>query len=197
MKNGLVAYETAGISPKIRRTGNKKPQYEPRRYNMNLNPATLWWLMAGVTVAIELLSGTFYLLMLAIGMAAGAVAAHMGLGLTMQIVTCAVVGASTVLVAYIKRRSRPGEPSPRAERSVNLDVGETVFIDAWQADGTAQVKYRGANWTPSTVLASPRRSALIAWPSWWATGCWSIRCNLKSQKEYPPWKSPSSSSSSP
>ena len=64
---------------------------------MNLNPATLWWLMAGVTVAIELLSGTFYLLMLAIGMAAGAVAAHMGLGLTMQIVTCAVVGASTVL----------------------------------------------------------------------------------------------------
>ena len=60
---------------------------------MNLNPATLWWLMAGVTVAIELLSGTFYLLMLAIGMAAGAVAAHMGLGLTMQIVTCAVVGA--------------------------------------------------------------------------------------------------------
>ncbi len=114
---------------------------------MNLNPATLWWLMAGVTVAIELLSGTFYLLMLAIGMAAGAVAAHMGLGLTMQIVVCAIVGASTVLVAYFKRRARPDEPSARAERSVNLDVGETVFIDAWQSDGTAQVKYRGANWT--------------------------------------------------
>ncbi len=114
---------------------------------MNLNPATLWWLMAGVTVAIELLNGTFYLLMLAIGMAAGAVAAHMGLGLTMQIVVCAIVGASTVLVAYFKRRARPGEPSARAERSVNLDVGETVFIDAWQSDGTAQVKYRGANWT--------------------------------------------------
>lgn len=114
---------------------------------MNLNPATLWWLMAGVTVAIELLSGTFYLLMLAIGMVAGAIAAHMGLGLTMQIVVCAVVGATTVLLAYVKRRARPGEPSPRAERSVNLDVGETVFIDAWQPDGTAQVKYRGANWT--------------------------------------------------
>ena len=114
---------------------------------MNLDHATLWWLMAGVTVAIELLSGTFYLLMLAIGMAAGAVAAHMGLGLTMQILVCAVVGASTVLIAYFKRRTRPGEPSPRAERSVNLDVGETVYIDAWQPDGTAQVKYRGAQWT--------------------------------------------------
>ncbi|WP_404298695.1 NfeD family protein [Alicycliphilus denitrificans] len=114
---------------------------------MNLDPATLWWLMAGVTVAIELLSGTFYLLMLAMGMAAGAVAAHMGLGLTMQILVCAVVGASTVLIAYFKRRTRPGEPSARAERSVNLDVGETVYIDAWQPDGTAQVKYRGAQWT--------------------------------------------------
>ena len=114
---------------------------------MNLDHATLWWLMAGVTVAIELLSGTFYLLMLAIGMAAGAVAAHIGLGLTVQILVCAVVGASTVLIAYFKRRARPGEPSGRAERSVNLDVGETVYIDAWQPDGTAQVKYRGAQWT--------------------------------------------------
>ena len=109
--------------------------------------STLWWIAAGLLVAAELLTGTFYLLMLAIGLAAGAVAAHMGLGLTMQILTCAVVGACTVLVAYFRRRTRPGEPSPRAERSVNLDVGETVFIDAWDADGTAQVKYRGANWT--------------------------------------------------
>jgi len=114
---------------------------------MNLDPAILWWLMAGVTVAIELLSGTFYLLMLAIGMAAGAIAAHMGLGLTMQILVCALVGTSTVLVAYFRRRTRPGEPSARAERSVNLDVGETVYIQAWEADGTASVKYRGANWT--------------------------------------------------
>jgi membrane protein implicated in regulation of membrane protease activity len=32
-------------------------------------------------------------------------------------------------------------------RSVNLDVGETVMVSSWQNDGTAQVKYRGANWT--------------------------------------------------
>ena len=114
---------------------------------MNLDASTLWWLMAGVAVAIELLTGTFYLLMLAIGLAAGALAAHAGLGTTAQILVSAVVGASTVLGAYLSRRSRPGEPSARAERSVNLDVGETIYIDAWQADGTAIVKYRGASWT--------------------------------------------------
>jgi hypothetical protein len=30
---------------------------------------------------------------------------------------------------------------------VNLDVGETVMIDSWTTDGTAIVKYRGAQWT--------------------------------------------------
>ncbi|MBS0292787.1 MAG: NfeD family protein [Proteobacteria bacterium] len=114
---------------------------------MTLEASTLWWLMAGVAVAIELLTGTFYLLMLAIGLAAGAIAAHLGMGTTAQILVSAVVGTGTVLGAYLARRSRPGDPSARAERSVNLDVGETVFIDAWQPDGTAIVRYRGASWT--------------------------------------------------
>ena len=52
-----------------------------------------------------------------------------------------------VLISYLVRRRRPGDPSPRADRSVNLDVGETVQIDDWGADGTAQIRYRGAPWT--------------------------------------------------
>lgn len=114
---------------------------------MNLEPSTIWWLMAGAAVVAELLTGTFYLLMLAIGLAAGALAAHAGLGSTGQILTSALVGSGTVLAAYLLRRGRPGEPSARADRSVNLDVGETIYIDAWQPDGTAIVKYRGAQWT--------------------------------------------------
>ena len=35
----------------------------------------------------------------------------------------------------------------RADRSVNLDVGETILISEWSSDGTTQVKYRGASWT--------------------------------------------------
>ena len=57
------------------------------------------------------------------------------------------MGASTITAAYLYRRSRPGDPPARADRSVNLDVGETVHIEAWQSDGTASVKYRGAQWT--------------------------------------------------
>ena len=32
--------------------------------------STIWWLLTGTAVAVELITGTFYLLMLAIGLAA-------------------------------------------------------------------------------------------------------------------------------
>ncbi len=109
--------------------------------------SSIWWIATGMLVALELLSGTFYLLMLAIGGAAGALAAHAGMSLQLQLALAAVVGGVAAFVCYLLRRRRPGDPSPRAERSVNLDVGETVQIDGWAPDGTAQVRYRGAQWT--------------------------------------------------
>ncbi|MBL0919333.1 MAG: NfeD family protein [Hydrogenophaga sp.] len=109
--------------------------------------STWWWLLAGALVALELITGTFYLLMLALGAAAGAIAAHLGLPLTGQIVVAALLGAAAVAGWYLKSRRREGDPSVRSLRSVNLDVGEVIHIDQWNADGTASVKYRGASWT--------------------------------------------------
>ncbi len=120
-----------------------------------MTDANLWWLAAGAAVALELLTGTFYLLMLALGLAAGALAAYGGVGTVLQIVLAALVGSAAVTLAYLRRRPPPGAPSVRADRSVNLDIGETLHIDAWQPDGTAQVKYRGAQWT---VLPRPGSS---------------------------------------
>ena len=117
--------------------------------------AIVWWLVTGLVVLLELFTGTFYLLMLAVGLAAGALAAHAQLGLSGQLVVAALVGATTVSLAYLRRRRRPGAPSARADRSVNLDIGETIHIEAWNSDGTAQVRYRGAQWT---ALARPGSS---------------------------------------
>ena len=113
---------------------------------MDLAQSTWWWIVTGALIALELMVGSFYLLMLAIGTAAGALAAHLGASFTTQLVTAAVVGGAAVVICYLMRRPRPGDPSPRAQRSVNLDVGETVQIDHWNADGTANVRYRGAPW---------------------------------------------------
>ena len=109
--------------------------------------STVWWLLTGAAVAVELVTGTFYLLMLAIGLAAGALAAHAGAGMAAQLVTAALVGGGAVAALYVARQRRPAAPGPAGNPDVNLDVGETVLVEAWQPDGTAQVRYRGASWT--------------------------------------------------
>jgi membrane protein implicated in regulation of membrane protease activity len=109
--------------------------------------STLWWLLTGAAVAVELVTGTFYLLMLAIGLAAGAIAAHAGMSLTVQLLTAAVIGGGAVAAWHVARGRRPAEPSAASNRDVNMDVGEIVHVDAWNPDGTASVKYRGAQWT--------------------------------------------------
>jgi membrane protein implicated in regulation of membrane protease activity len=112
-----------------------------------MNDSTVWWLVTGAAVAVELASGSFYLLMLSIGLAAGALAAHAGGAVPTQLVTAAIVGVGAVAALYLQRRRRPAAPDAASNRDVNLDIGETVQVDAWQPDGTAVVRYRGANWT--------------------------------------------------
>lgn len=109
--------------------------------------STIWWLCAGAAVAVELLTGTFYLLMLGVGLAAAAVAANLGASTVVQLLVAAVVGGGAVTVWHLRQLRRPAAPAAGANRDVNLDVGETVHVDAWSPDGTATVKYRGANWT--------------------------------------------------
>lgn len=109
--------------------------------------STWWWMLAGAVIALELFTGTFYLLMLALGMAAGALSAHAGASLTVQLVVAGVVGAVAVVGWTLQRRRKPSDPSVRSLRSVNLDIGEVLQIDQWNPDGTATVRYRGAQWT--------------------------------------------------
>ncbi|MDB5944547.1 MAG: hypothetical protein JWQ13_4113 [Ramlibacter sp.] len=124
--------------------------------------STIWWLLAGSAVAVELLTGTFYLLMLAIGLVAAALAAHLGFSMPAQLVVAAVVGGGAVVGWHLVRQRRPKELPAEANRDVNLDIGETVQVIRWNADGTTTVKYRGAQWTavpaPGAIpVAGPHR----------------------------------------
>lgn len=115
---------------------------------------TVWWILAGVAVGLELLSGTFYLLMLALGLTAGALAAHAGLSSTLQLVVAAAVGGGAVVAWRAYRQGQPTPSPASANRDVNMDVGETVQVSAWNADGSASVKYRGAQWSVAHVPGS-------------------------------------------
>jgi membrane protein implicated in regulation of membrane protease activity len=104
-----------------------------------------WLLAAGVLVILEVFSGTFYLLMIAIACGAGAMVALAGLGGPAQTLVAAVVG---VLATLLLRRSKYGQTvSIEAGRdaNVNMDVGQRLSVPHW-VDGQARVMYRGAQW---------------------------------------------------
>jgi membrane protein implicated in regulation of membrane protease activity len=124
---------------------------------MDFSAATGWWVAAGIAIAAELGTGTFYLLMIAFGLGAAAIAAHLGLPFSGQMVTGAIVGAGATAAwwAWRHRRGVAEDALPQQNRDVNLDIGERVHVAAWSAEGTAQVRYRGSGWTARLAPGAP------------------------------------------
>ena len=104
-----------------------------------------WLVAAGVLVVLELFSGSFYLLMIAIGLGVGGIVALLGAGLALQAIAGAAVGASTVWLLHRSRFGRPARPDATRDRNVNLDIGQHVIVPAWNGS-RARVMYRGALW---------------------------------------------------
>jgi membrane protein implicated in regulation of membrane protease activity len=121
--------------------------------------ATIWWILAGVAIGAEMITLTFYLLMVALGLAAAAIAAHLGLGVPLQIVAGAVVGGGAVALWHYKRAKEPVSAPAEENRDVNLDVGASLNIAHWAADRTASVQYRGSVWQ-AALAAGAAPSAL-------------------------------------
>jgi membrane protein implicated in regulation of membrane protease activity len=104
-----------------------------------------WWIGAGVLVLLELMSGTFYLLMVAVGFIAGGIAHLFGAGLEIELLVAALVAMIAVTVL---RRSKLGHVTRRDashDPGVNLDIGETLKVNEWH-EGRARALYRGAEW---------------------------------------------------
>lgn len=114
----------------------------------------LYWIIAGFAlVIVELVTGTFYLLVIGVGAFAGAAVAAAGAGYLAQAVgACAVALAGTWLVNRWHRSRRPG-----SARDNFLDLGQPVVMEAWvdEAGRTARVKYRGTTWDARVAAGVP------------------------------------------
>ena len=120
---------------------------------MDFSPSTWWWVACGALVVAEMLTGTFYLLMLALGCASAALAAHAGAGFSAQLVTGAVGGGGATAVWHVRRARAPRSAPAASNRDVNLDIGQRVNVAAWEADGRCRVNYRGATWAARHAAA--------------------------------------------
>jgi membrane protein implicated in regulation of membrane protease activity len=113
---------------------------------MDLAPSTIWWIAAGAAIAAELATGTFYLLMIALGLVAGAIAALLGLSATLQVLAAALIGGGATGAWHWHRSRQPAAPPSANNRDVNLDIGEHVLVTDWDADQRTRVPYRGSTW---------------------------------------------------
>lgn len=112
-----------------------------------------WFVMAGVLVVLELLTGTFYLLMIAAGAAAGGLAALLGWSAPSQTLVVAIVGVLATAALHRSKYGKPKTTNPAIDPNVNMDIGQTVHVPAW-SDGVARVMYRGALWDVELAAGS-------------------------------------------
>ena len=108
----------------------------------------LWliWIVAGFALVIaELVTGTFYLLMIGLGAFAAAAAAWLGANELVQ----ALVGSVVAVVgALLVHHWHSAQRNKGATGSNLLDRGQPVVLEGWanEAARIARVRYRGAFW---------------------------------------------------
>ena len=114
----------------------------------------IWWIAAAILVGVEMMTGTFYLLIVALACVVGGIVALMGYDSGWQWGLAAVVEvAGTLAVVRWKKRfmSQP-------KLSNNLDIGQKVSVLECMRMAPPACLIAGRNGTPSSILW-PRQSA--------------------------------------
>lgn len=124
----------------------------------------VWFAVAVLLVIAELASGTFYLLMVALGLAAGGVGALSGLDSAVQTLLAAAVAVVGIILLRRTRFGNLRRGNPSTDPDVNLDIGQEVDVAAWDDNRRARVPYRGADWNVELAeggAAAPGRFRIV------------------------------------
>lgn len=107
-----------------------------------MDHAVVWAVVGLVLVIVELLTGTFYLLVLGIAAFGAALAAWLGLQFSAQSIIAALIGAIGCYGVHLYRAKN------RAEQMAPIDAGMPASFESWLDAGArlARVRYRGASW---------------------------------------------------
>jgi len=119
----------------------------------------LAWAILGLTlVIVELLTGTFYLLMLAVAAFGAALAAWLGQPFGVQAVVAAVISGVGCYGVHVYRAKNAGQ------QMAPVDAGQPASFENWVDQGgrLARVRYRGASWEASVEgEGTPETGALL------------------------------------
>ena len=107
-----------------------------------MDHAIVWAVIGLVLVIVEVVTGTFYLLMLGVAAFGAALAAWLGLGFSAQSIVAAVVSAVGCYGVHVYRAKNS------AQQMAPIDAGMPASFESWLDAGSrlARVRYRGASW---------------------------------------------------
>ena len=118
-----------------------------------MQPALAWVLAGLLLVVVELMTGTFYLLILGIAAMIGALIAYLDQPFWMQALIAAIAAiAGGALVNRYHRAANASSP-----KDISNDIGEKVTIESWvsEAQRLARVRYRGTIWDAEVTGSDP------------------------------------------
>ena len=118
----------------------------------------IWVVIGFVLVISELITGTFYLLVIGVGFFAAAVCAWLGANLIVQ----AVAGIAVALLGgWLVHHWHSAQRLKDGGRSNLLDRGQPVVLEGWtnESAGIARVRYRGASWDARVASGETRPEA--------------------------------------
>ncbi len=105
-----------------------------------------WFVIGFGLVIAELLTGTFYLLVIAVAFGAAGIAALLGAPMVAQLATAAAFSLGGTLWLRSSRFGRRLHDRATSDHVQNMDVGQTLRVEQWNPNRTARASYRGATW---------------------------------------------------
>lgn len=115
-----------------------------------------WFLLALILVGLEIATGTFYLLIVAIAMAIGGISALFDIAFSTQLTLAGFAGVAGIVLLERWKSKHPSDTT-----NLNLDIGQPVKILIWKEDGTARVFYRGAEWDAELEAKDKRHEGIF------------------------------------
>jgi membrane protein implicated in regulation of membrane protease activity len=104
----------------------------------------IWLIAAFALITIELMTGTFYLLVLGIGAFGGVLAALLGLPFIGQVIVAGVISGIGGALVYRWHAKHHGQNRDQANV---MDIGQAVtVVSTTDSSGTLRIKYRGVEW---------------------------------------------------
>ena len=116
-----------------------------------MEPWLVWGVLGLVLIIAELLTGTFYLIVLGVAAFGASAAAGMGLAFSVQSIVFSIVAVLGCYGVHAYRAKNKAQQMP------SIDAGMPASFESWVDSSArlARVRYRGASWEARVEGAEP------------------------------------------